>query len=162
MSKTYESVIKIDNYQIADINSFTLEELVFVLGIMSGQAGIELDTSIELHDIQNKTIGFNDLAKAYKRRDCVLGIKIKDEKGIIDLLVASETDEHTARMTQNIVRDIQDSYDPANGSSVQREIAEAKKEQAKMIADLNKPKKNKRYNKNTSSNSGLINDDVEL
>lgn len=162
MSRTYESVIKIDNYHISKINSFTLEELVFILGIMSGQAGIELDPSIELHDIQNKTFGFNDLARAYHSRDCVLGIKVIDKKGIIDLLVASDTDEHTVRMTQNIVRDIQDGYDPANGSSLQREIDEAKREQAQMIADLNKPKKNKRYNKNTSSNSGLINDDIEL
>lgn len=47
-------------------------------------------------------------------------------------------------------------------TALQKEIEQAKKEQAQMIADLNKPKKNKRYNKNTSSNSGLINDDVEL
>lgn len=47
-------------------------------------------------------------------------------------------------------------------TALQREIEQAKKEQAQMIADLNKPKKNKRYNKNTSSNSGLRNDDVEL
>ena len=47
-------------------------------------------------------------------------------------------------------------------TALQREIKQAKKEQAQMIADLNKPKKNKRYNKNTSSNSGLRNDDVEL
>lgn len=46
--------------------------------------------------------------------------------------------------------------------SLKEEIKLAKKEQAQMIADLNKPKKNKRYNKNTSSNSGLRNDDVEL
>lgn len=47
-------------------------------------------------------------------------------------------------------------------TALQKEIEQAKKEQAQMIADLNKPKKNKRYNKNTSSNSGLRNDDVEL
>ena len=46
--------------------------------------------------------------------------------------------------------------------SLKEEIKLAKKEQAQMIADLNKPKKNKRYNKNTSSNRGLRNDDVEL
>lgn len=46
--------------------------------------------------------------------------------------------------------------------SLKEEIKLAKQEQAQMIADLNKPKKNKRYNKNTSSNSGLRNDDVEL
>lgn len=46
--------------------------------------------------------------------------------------------------------------------SLKEEIKLAKKEQAQMIADLNKPKKNKRYNKNTSSKSGLRNDDVEL
>ncbi|MDH5039556.1 hypothetical protein [Enterococcus faecalis] len=45
---------------------------------------------------------------------------------------------------------------------LKEEIKLAKQQQAQMIADLNKPKKNKRYNKNTSSNSGLINDDVEL
>ena len=45
---------------------------------------------------------------------------------------------------------------------LKEEIKLAKKEQAQMIADLNKPKKNKRYNKNTSSKSGLRNDDVEL
>ncbi|STQ15970.1 Uncharacterised protein [Enterococcus faecalis] len=47
-------------------------------------------------------------------------------------------------------------------TALRKEIEQAKKEQAQMIADLNKPKKNKRYNKNTSSNSGLRNDDVEL
>ncbi|MGF2943532.1 hypothetical protein [Enterococcus xiangfangensis] len=47
-------------------------------------------------------------------------------------------------------------------TALQKEIEQAKKEQAQMIADLNKPKKNKRYNKNTSSKSGLRNDDVEL
>lgn len=45
---------------------------------------------------------------------------------------------------------------------LKEDIKLAKQQQAQMIADLNKPKKNKRYNKNTSSNSGLINDDVEL
>nr|WP_223286763.1 hypothetical protein [Enterococcus italicus]QZN14063.1 hypothetical protein [Enterococcus italicus] len=47
-------------------------------------------------------------------------------------------------------------------TALQKEIEQAKKEQAQMIADLNKPKKNKYYNKNTSSKSGLRNDDVEL
>lgn len=47
-------------------------------------------------------------------------------------------------------------------TALQKEIEQAKKEQAQMIADLNKPKKNKRYNKNTSSKSSLRNDDVEL
>lgn len=46
--------------------------------------------------------------------------------------------------------------------SLKEEIKLAKQQQAQMIADLNKPKKNKRYNKNTSSNNGLRNDDVEL
>ncbi len=46
--------------------------------------------------------------------------------------------------------------------SLKEEIKLAKQQQAQMIADLNKPKKNKRYNKNTSSKSGLRNDDVEL
>jgi hypothetical protein len=45
---------------------------------------------------------------------------------------------------------------------LKEEIKLAKQQQAQMIADLNKPKKNKRYNKNTSSHSGLSNDDVEL
>lgn len=47
-------------------------------------------------------------------------------------------------------------------TALQKEIKEARKEQAQMIASLNKPKKNKRYNKNTSSKNSLRNDDVEL
>lgn len=48
------------------------------------------------------------------------------------------------------------------GLFLKDEIRMAKQRQAQMIAGLNEPKKNKRYNKNTSSKSGLRNDDVEL
>lgn len=72
-------------------------------------------------------------------------------------------EEKANELIEKIDNEFQKRRHPDFGkTALQKEIEQAKKEQAQMIADLNKPKKNKRYNKNTSSNSGLRNDDVEL
>lgn len=90
--------------------------------------------------------------------DEVKGMPLDEFSSILDLGEKKAND-----LIERIDSEFKKRRHPEFGkTALQKEIEQAKKEQAQMIADLNKPKKNKRYNKNTSSNSGLINDDVEL
>lgn len=139
-------------------------------------------------DPQSKSIDIDDnelLDKNLNDSDFLKGILHKEYKshsvdffqrelpdGKTELLLHAKDKSLFLAATEKVISDLQSNSQKylkqeipvgiKKELSLKEEIKLAKQEQAQMIADLNKPKKNKRYNKNTSSNSGLRNDDVEL
>lgn len=155
----------------------TIKDVYSLLKKNDDNTGNTLD--FEDNELLNKRLSsdnfdIQELHKEYKNHN-VDFFQRELPDGKTELLLHAKDKSLFLAATEKVISDMQadpqkylkkeKAIQPEKGKkelSLKEEIKLAKKEQAQMITDLNKPKKNKRYNKNTSSNSGLRNDDVEL
>ena len=166
MEEAVRLILDVDKNSMKDVYLLLKKKYGSQNGTVDFVDNESLDKSLTDSDFLNSV-----LHKEYKRHSVdFFQRELSDGKTEV-LFHAKESDKFLS-VTEKVMSDMQTNpqkylkQETPKGWTkelpLKEEIKLAKQQQAQMIADLNKPKKNKRYNKNTSSHSDLSNDDVEL